>query len=160
VVSDAPSIMAIYNREVLSSTVTFDLVPRTLDEQRAYITSRSGGLSILVVEIDHGSGPKVIGFGSLSFYRDRPGYRTSVEDSVYVHRDHHGAGVGDLLLEGLIDRAGNNGFHAMFARVIDAADASMALHRKHGFELVGIERQVGRKFGQWRDVALLQLLLS
>ena len=154
--------MGIYNREVLETTNTFDLVPRTLAEQEEFITTRSGGLAVVVAEANGQRATDeqaVVGFASLSFYRDRSGYRTSVEDSVYVDRDHQGQGVGGLLLEAVIERARDNGFHAMFARIIDCQPPSMTLHQRHGFELVGIEREVGRKFGRWRDVALMQLLL-
>lgn len=154
--SDAAEIMEIYNRAVLETAHTFDLHPRTLDEQRRYIDERSGGLVVLVSENDEGD---IVGFGSISFYRDRPGYRTSVENSVYVRPDHHRAGVGSALLDALIGSARTHGFHAVFARIVDAQEASVALHRRHGFEMVGVERQVGRKFGKFRDVALMQLLL-
>jgi len=154
--SDASTIMEIYNREVLETTHTFDLHPRTLDEQRRYIDDRSGGLVVLVAESDDG---RVMGFGSISFYRDRPGYRTSVENSVYVHPDHHRAGVGSALLAALIENARTHGFHAMFARIVDSQEASVNLHRRHGFEMVGVEREAGRKFNKFRDVTLMQLLL-
>ena len=155
-VEDASAILEIYNREVLETTATFDLVPRTLEDQVDYIRQRSGGLAVIVVEDDDGV---VTGFGSLSFYRDRPAYRTSVENSVYVHRDHRRRGVGDLILAALIELAGKHGFHAMLARIAEAQEASVALHERHGFELVGIEKEVGRKFNQWRDCALMQLSL-
>jgi phosphinothricin acetyltransferase len=103
---------------------------------------------------------EIAGFASLSFYRDRPGYRTSVEDSIYVAADHQRRGVGSALLAALIDVAISHGFHAMFARIVGPSEPSMALHRQHGFELVGIERQVARKFGRWHDVALMQRLLT
>ena len=154
-VSDAERICEIYNREVLGSTVTLDLVPRTVPEQRAWIHDRSGGLAVVVAEIDE----RVVGFGSLSFYRDRPGYRTSVEDSVYVDRDNHGTGVGSAILNELIAVAGLHGFHTILARIVGPQEASVALHKRSGFEMVGIERQVGRKFGKWHDVALMQRLL-
>lgn len=152
---DAKAMLEIYNREVLESTATFDLIPRELDEQRAYIAERSGGLVVLVADDDG----VVAGFASLSFYRSRPAYRTSVENSVYVHQDFQRRGVGDALIDALIEWAIAHGFHAMFARIADAQEASMRLHAKHGFELVGIEKEVGRKFGQWRDAAIMQRLL-
>ncbi|MDA3040154.1 MAG: GNAT family N-acetyltransferase [Actinomycetota bacterium] len=156
--ADTSAILAIYNREVLEMVTTLDLVPRTVAEQETYITSRTGGLAVLVAET--GEDPSAItGFGSLSFYRDRPGYRTSVENSVYVHRDHHRSGVGSLLLSGIIEQARAHGFHAIFARIVDGQEPSVNLHRRHGYEVIGIEREVGRKFGQWRNVALMQLLL-
>ncbi len=162
--------MEIYNREVLETTHTFDLVPRTIEQQVTYIQDRSGGLAVIVATTSRAPDEQapdeqaldkgVVGFGSLSFYRDRPGYRTSVENSVYVHHQHRGRGAGDLLIGGLIDRARAHGFHAMFARIADAQETSVQLHTKHGFRLVGIEKEVGRKFGQFRDVALMQLLLD
>lgn len=155
VVSDAEQICGIYNPEVLETTVTLDMTPRSVEEQRAYITERSGGLVALVAEADG----QIVGFGGLSFYRNRPGYRTSVEDSVYVHREHHGKGVGSAVLAGLIDVAKIHGFHAIFARVVGPQQASVALHERHGFSLVGVEKEVARKFGRWHDVALMQLML-
>ncbi len=154
-VADAERICDIYNREVLESTVTLDLVARTVTEQQAWIQDRSGGLAVVVAEIDG----VVVGFSGLSFYRDRPGYRTSVEDSIYVHRDHQGAGVGSAMLAEMINIAGRHGFHAVFARVVGPQQASVALHERHGFTLVGIEREVARKFNKWHDVALMQLLI-
>jgi L-amino acid N-acyltransferase YncA len=82
-----------------------------------------------------------------------------VENSVYVRRDRHGQGVGTLVLQELLQIAANSGFHAVFARINASGDASIALHRRCGFELVGIEREVGRKFSRWHDVALMQRLL-
>ena len=101
----------------------------------------------------------VVGFGSLSPYRDRPAYRTSVEDSVYVRRDRQGFGVGKLLLASLVDAARTSGFHSVLARVVGGHEASIGLHRALGFDVVGVEREVGRKFGRWLDVVLMQKLL-
>ena len=152
---DAEAMRAIYNVEVETSTVTFDLVPRSLADQRAWLAARSGAHVALVAD----EGGEVIGFGSLSPYRDRPAYSTSVEDSVYVHRDHQGRGVGRALLSGLLDTAQQSGFHAVFARIVGGHDASIALHAGLGFELVGTEREVGRKFGKWLDVVVMERLL-
>ena len=154
-IDDAEATRAIYNVEVAESTVTFDLVPRTLDEQRAWLSARSGAHAVLVAE-DNGD---VVGFASLSPYRDRPAYSTTVEDSVYVRRDQQGKGVGKLLLGDLVGLATSHGFHAMVARIVGGHDASIALHRSLGFEVVGTEREVGRKFGRWLDVLVMQLLL-
>lgn len=153
--ADAKRLCDIYNREVEQTTVTLDLVSRSLADQQRYIAERSGGLVILVAE-EH---DEVLGFGSLSFYRDRPGYRTSVEDSVYVDRSAQGIGVGSAVLTELINLATNHGFHSMFARIVGPQQASVSLHKAHDFQLVGVEREVARKFGRWHDVALLQRLL-
>ncbi len=153
---DAEAVRAIYNREVTGSTVTFDLVPRSLDDQRAWLAAHAGAHPA-VVAVD---GDRVVGFGSLSPYRDRPAYATTVEDSVYVDRAERGRGVGRLVLAELVRLAGVHGFHAVMARIVGGHDASIALHRACGFDLVGVEREVGRKFGRWLDVAVMQRLLG
>jgi len=153
---DAPATRAIYNREVENTTATFDLVGRTLVEQRDWITQRSGVLGVLVAEIDG----VVAGFASLSPYRARPAYRTTVEDSIYVSETARGSGVGKALLKALIDLAGQRGFHTIVAHITGGSDTSVALHQACGFTIVGTEREVGRKFGRWLDVVIMQLMIT
>ena len=152
---DAEAIRAIYNREVTGSSVTFDLVPRTLAHQRAWLAAHAGAHPAVVAV----SGDQVLGFGSLSPYRQRPAYATTVEDSLYVRHDVRRRGVGATILRELVRLATTHGFHTVMARVVGGHEASIELHRACGFELVGVEREVGRKFGRWLDVALLQRLL-
>ena len=153
---DAPAIAAIYNVEVENHTSTFDLVPRTVAEQRAWLTERSGAFSAVVAEVDG----EVVGFAALSPYKERAAYRTTVENSVYVSRGHAGLGIGRQLMEHVIGVARDSGFHSIMARVETSSTASRALHAACGFELVGVEREVGRKFNRWLDVAVMQLLLA
>ena len=153
--ADAEAIRAIYNHEVLRTSATFDLVPRSLDEQKEWISARSGAFAAIVA-VD---GSQLVGFGALSPYKDRAAYRTSVEDSVYVHADHQGRGIGKLMVSELLDIARQSGFHAVFARISGPGEASRRLHESCGFELVGIEREVGRKFNRWLDVVIMQALL-
>jgi phosphinothricin acetyltransferase len=157
---DAEGIRAVYNRYVTESTALFDLVPRTLDEQVAWIDEHAGGHPALVA-IDPGSQAPggVVGFGSLSPFRPRPAYAGSVEDSVYLLDSHQGRGIGRRLLDELLRLAQAHGFHTVLARISGANDASIALHAACGFEVVGVEREVGRKFGQWLDVVEMQRLL-
>jgi phosphinothricin acetyltransferase len=156
-VSDAEAIAVIYNYEVETSTATFDLVPRSIEAQREWITARSGAFSALVAD-DSAAG--VIGFAALSTYRDRAGYRTTVENSVYVHRDHQRRGVGRLLLGALLDVARDSGFHTVIARIDSQSSGSLALHESLGFVVVGVERQIGRKFGRWLDSVIMQKMLA
>lgn len=162
---DDEAIRAIYNVEVESAVVTFDLIPRTPEDQRRWLADRSGAHAVIVAEtVPNGADsshdePTVVGFASLSPYKVRPAYSTSVEDSVYVHRGHQGKGVGALLLGNLVEVATTHGFHAMFARIVGGHEASVALHRAFGFEVVGTEREVGRKFNRWLDVTIMQRLL-
>ncbi len=153
---DADALRAIYNVEVLESTVTFDLVPRSLADQVAWVDEHSGGHPAIVAVDDAGV---VGGFASLSPYRRRPAYATTVEDSVYVRRDLRGRGVGRLLLGDLVARALDHGFHSVIGRIVGDHEASIALHAACGFEQVGREREVGRKFNRWLDVILMQLML-
>jgi len=153
---DAEAIRAIYNLEVVESTVTFDLVPRTLDEQVAWLDDHAGAHPAIVAV---GADGRVAGFGSLSPYRDRPAYSTTVEDSVYVDRDHRGHGIGRLLLDELVRLGRGHGFHSAIARIVGGHEASIALHERCGFTVIGTERQVGRKFGTWLDVVLMQRML-
>jgi phosphinothricin acetyltransferase len=159
-IDDAEAIRAIYNPEVLESTVTFDLVPRTLEDQQQWLDEHSGAHPAVVAEDGPENDAVIIGFGSLSEYKARPAYRTSVEDSVYVHRAHQGRGVGKLVLDSLLDLAVDHGFHAVFARIVGGHEASIGLHEALGFEIIGTEREVGRKFGQWLDVVIMQKLLT
>lgn len=154
--ADAAAILEIYNHEVQFETSTFDLVPRTLEAQENWISARSGAFSAIVA-IDEND--NVVGFGALSEYRDRAAYKTSVENSVYVKRDLTRSGIGKLILMNLLQQAADSGFHAVMARIEASSQASRGLHESCGFSLVGIEREIGRKFGRWLDVALMQCLL-
>ncbi|MEW6154823.1 MAG: N-acetyltransferase family protein [Actinomycetota bacterium] len=153
---DAEAIRAIYNPAVTATTVTFDLVPRTLAEQQQWIAEHSGAHPAVVAT---GPSGQVVGFASLSPYRPRPAYATTVEDSVYVHPDQHRQGVGRALLEDLLRLGTLHGFHAVMGRIVDGHEASIALHQACGFRVVGVEKEVGRKFGRWLDVVLMQKLL-
>lgn len=154
---DAEAIRAIYNPEVLEATVTFDIEPRTLEQQIAWIDEHAGGHPAIVAVDGTGS---VAGFASLSPYRPRPAYASTVENSVYVRRDCQGKGVGRLLLTELLEAGRRHGFHAVIGRIVGGHEASIALHAACGFELVGVEREVGRKFGKWLDVAVMQRMLA
>ena len=153
---DAEAIRSIYNLEVTESTVTFDLVPRSALDQRRWLEQHAGAHPAVVALDDEGA---VVGFGALGPYRSRPAYSTTVEDSVYVRRDQHRRGIGRALLDELLRLATLHGFHAVIGRIVDGHEASIGLHRACGFEMVGIEREVGRKFGRWLDVAVMQRLL-
>jgi L-amino acid N-acyltransferase YncA len=157
---DAAGIRAVYNHYVTESTALFDMVPRTLDEQVQWIDDHSGGHpAVVAVARGEDGSDRVVGFGSLSPFRSRPAYATTVEDSVYLLGEYQGRGIGRMVLEELVRLAGLHGFHSVIARVTGSNDASIALHAGCGFEVVGTEREVGRKFGRWLDVVEMQRLL-
>jgi phosphinothricin acetyltransferase len=134
-----------------------DLVPRTLETQREWIAARSGAFCAVVAVDSSGT---VLGFGALSEYKDRSGYRSTVENSVYVHRDVARRGIGKQILLHLLETATVSGFHSVIARIEAQSLASRGLHSSCGFELVGIEKQVARKFGKWLDIAVMQKSLA
>jgi len=152
----AEGLRAIYNREVESGTATFDITPRSLHEQLEWVVEHSGAHPAVVAVSDEG---EVVGFGSLSPYRPRAAYSTSVEDSVYVAEEFQGLGIGRAVLEELLHLAEAHGFHAVLARIAGDNEASVALHVACGFELIGTEHEVGRKFGRWLDVVCMERLI-
>ncbi len=164
---DAEAIRAIYNVEVLGSTNTFDMVARTKKEQESWLLEHRGvHPAIVAVEpatTDEGyvgaDNERVLGFGSLSPFRDRSGYAATAENSVYVDRAQRGRGIGRALLAELLTLASAHGFHSVIARIAGHNETSIGLHKAAGFELVGVEREVGRKHRQWLDVVELQRLL-
>ena len=156
-IDDAQAIQAIYNYEVENEISTMDLVPRTLEVQRDWIAARSGAFCAIVAVDSAGS---VLGFGALSEYKDRTGYRSTVENSVYVRRDVARRGIGRQILMHLVDIATISGFHTVIARIESTSVASRNLHEACGFKLVGIEQQVARKFCKWLDIAVMQTILQ
>ncbi len=154
--ADAAGILEIYNWAVSGTTDTFDLVPRSLDEQLSWLADHSGAHpAVVAVE----PGGTVLGFGSLSPYRPRPAYATTVEDSVYVAEAARGRGIGRALLAELVRLGREHGFHSVIGRIVGHNEVSIGLHRAVGFTEVGVEREVGRKFNRWLDVVVMQLLL-
>ena len=153
---DAETIREIYNHEVRNSTATFDLVERTTEEQEEWLTERSGAFSVLVAEMSN----KILGFASLSPYKSRAAYRTTVEDSIYINEEFRNQGIAGELLFHLLEVAKSSGFHAVIARIGGANEASIALHQRFDFEIVGTEKEIGRKFGKWQDVVVMQTIIN
>jgi L-amino acid N-acyltransferase YncA len=153
---DVPSILRIYNWAILNSTATFDLEEQTL-EQRLQWFSKYGGPYPLIVAEEEG---EIVGYGCLSRFRDKPAYGKTVESSVYIDKDHWGKGIGKALVNELIQRAEALGYHTIIAGITSGNEASEKLHQGFGFRYVGCFREVGHKFGEWRDVTFYQLMLK
>jgi phosphinothricin acetyltransferase len=165
-IADAPALMAIYNPEILESAVTFDLVPRSLVEQEAWIRDHMSSHPCIVAVNEEdlvgeigAHAERILGFALFSPFRLRPAYATTVENSVYVHREARGRGVGELLLRELIATAKVSGYHSIIARIVGENEGSIRLHEKVGFTLVGTEIEVGRKHNKWLDVVEYQYVV-
>ena len=153
--SDLPALIEIYNHSVLTSPATFDLEPQTVGRRRKWFSEHGGKYPLVVAE----RRGRVLGYASLSQFRDKPGYSRSAEDSVYVHRDFQRRGVGKLLLKDILARAAALGYHTIVAGIVPPNEASVRLHEGLGFAYVGNFREVGFKFSRWQDVAFYQLFL-
>ena len=169
--ADADALLAIYNPEVIETVVTFDLVPGETADMVAWIESHLGAHPAIVAVADgpeeapegtplSANGDAILGYASIREFRDRPAYATTVENSVYVARSARGRGIARQLMNQLIAMATDAGFHSMIARIVGDNETSIKLHEACGFELVGIEREVGRKHGRWLNVVEMQLLLG
>ena len=155
--ADLDAIRAIYEPEVLHGTATFELDPPDAAEfARRLGKVRAAGLPWLVAELE-GS---VLGFAYAGAYRERPAYRFTVEDSIYLAPRLRGLGVGRRLLEALVAQARAASMRRMVAVIGDSANhASIGLHRACGFAHVGTLVDVGYKNGQWLDTVLMQKAL-
>ena len=154
--ADLGGIFAIYNREVREEVSTFDTEPRDPVADAGWLTERESRYPVLLAEADGG----LLGWGSLSQWSPRGAYARTAEVSVYVDRSHRRRGVGRLLLGDLIERAPDGSIAVLLARVVDENAGSIALHESLGFNLIGVQRRSGEKFGRVLDVALLDLHLD
>lgn len=155
--SDLPALNEIYSDAVLHTVTTWDYQPMSMDERAAWFAAhQEQGLPVLVA-VD--GEERVLGWGSLSRYNHRPGYRFTAENSLYVGKAYQGRGVGRRLLEALIEAARELGMHSLVAAIDGQNEASLRLHRALGFELAGRLREAGFKFDRWLDVVYFQLML-
>ncbi len=151
---DLPAITAIYAHHVLHGTGTFETDPPSAADmaaRRADVLGR--GLPYLVAE-EQG---EILGFAYANWFKPRPAYRFSAEDSIYVADAARGRGLGRLLLDALCEAAEAAGVRKLLAVIGDSANAgSVGVHRAAGFTEIGVMRSVGWKFGAWRDVVLME----
>ncbi len=156
--ADMLTVQGIYAHYVLSSLATFEETPPSLEVMLARRRACLGhGLPYLVAVADG----EVVGFAYAGAYHARPAYRFTIEDSVYVADGMRGRGVGSRLLTVLLERCEAGPWRQMVAIVGDSANAgSIGLHRRFGFELIGVLKSVGHKFGRWVDTPILQRALG
>lgn len=156
--SDLAAITAIYAHHVLHGTGTFEIDPPSLADmtvRRADVLAR--GLPWLVAEKDG----QVLGFAYANWFKPRPAYRFSAEDSIYVADHARGMGLGRKLLAALAEQAEAAGVRKLLAVIGDSANhGSIGVHRALGFTDVGVMHSVGWKFGAWRDIVLMEKTLG
>ena len=155
---DIPAIAAILNAEILGGTASWQAEPRTASEMQDWAEARlAEGFPVLVAD-DPVAG--ITGYASYGRFRTLPGYRHSVEHSLYVAAGARRGGTGRALMEALIAAAREAGHHAMLGGIGADQAASLAFHARMGFREVGRLAQVGAKSGRWLDLVLVQRLLD
>jgi L-amino acid N-acyltransferase YncA len=155
---DVPAITAIYAHHVRTGTGTFETAPPSeadMAGRRADVLAK--GLPYLVIE----DGGSVLGFAYCQWFKPRPAYRFSAEDSIYLHPDAAGRGLGRELLSALAQQAEAAGIRKLIAVIGDSANAgSIGVHRSLGFTPVGTFKSCGWKFGKWLDIVLMEKSLG
>ncbi len=153
--ADLPAINAIYNHYVRTSTCTYQYEPETEEGRRQWFAEKGKKHPVIVAEEEG----EILGWGALSPFRTREGYRFTVEASVYVRHDRHRKGIGRAILQNLIERSRKLGYRVMIGGASADQTASIALQESMGFERVALFKEIGYKFDRWLDVVFMQLML-
>ena len=151
-IDDLASITGIHNHYVVNTAITFDVAPFAPEERRAWLDAHAatGRHRMLVAADADGS---LLGYATTSRWRPKAAYDTTVESSVYCRHDVVGRGIGSALYSGLFASIAGEDVHRIVAGISQPNPASVALHLRFGFRQVGVFSSVGRKFGEYRDVA-------
>lgn len=157
-IEDLPELLAIYNYEVEHGVATFDLNPKTMKERQEWFDAHNrDNHPLIVAEL----GGHVAGYASLSAYREKEAYRSTVELSVYVGAEYRGQGVATELMQEILKLARQDADTHMVVSVITAGnEASIRLHEKFGFAFCGTIHALGRKFGEYLDIENYELMVD
>jgi phosphinothricin acetyltransferase len=151
---DQQAIMDIYNEAVIHSNATFDTELRTLSKQMDWFYQHKSRHPVLVAEENN----VIAGWSSLSPWSDRCAYETTVEVSIYIHKDFRGKGLGSKLLKIITLEGEKAGNHTIISRITQGNDVSIHLHEKLGYRHIGVMEEVGYKFGSYHNVHLMQYI--
>jgi len=155
-VEDASAIARIHNEGIADRVATFETEPRTAVQVAAALAERGDRYPTIVVVRDG----EVVAWASAGPYRNRAAYAGVAEHSVYVARRARGAGIGRVVLDGLCQAYAERGFWKIVSRIFPENVASLALHERCGFRVVGVYRRHGRLDDEWRDCVIVERLLG
>ncbi len=153
---DLPGVLAIYNDIILTSNAVYRYERQSLEEKRQWFKEQQTLGNPLLVFDENGT---VAGFATYSQFRPYPGYKHTMEHSVYVHKDHYQKGIASQLMQALIRTAKEQGVKTLVAGIDGENIGSIKVHEKLGFEYAGTIKNAGYKFGQWLDLVFYQLQL-
>ena len=151
---DQRVILDIYNEAVANTTATFDTDLRSFEKQLEWFAAHKKNHPVMVAEIEN----NVVGWASLSPWSDRCAYDTTVEVSVYIHKDFRAQGIGSKLLEWVTLEGKKAGNHTVISRITQGNESSIHIHEKFGYRHVGVMKEVGFKFGKFLDVHMMQIV--
>jgi len=153
----AKEVLDIFNDAILNSTALYDYKVWTEDIIESWFETKKQNNFPIIGLVDDDN--NLLGFGSYGTFRIRPAYKYTIENSLYVHKDHRGKGYGKILLNEIIKNATSQNYHCIIGVIDSANKVSVELHKSFGFELSGTFKQVGYKFGKWLDADFYQLIL-
>jgi L-amino acid N-acyltransferase YncA len=153
--TDAAAIADIYNEGIADRIATFETEPRTPQQIATQLSEKADRFPTIVVEDDG----RVIAWASAGPYRTRAAYAGVAEHSVYVARSARGKGAGRVVLEALCKVYAERGFWKIVSRIFPENTASLALHERCGFRMVGVYQRHGKLEGAWRDCVIVERLL-
>lgn len=154
--ADVPAITGIYNEAILTTTSSFDLEPKTVEERTGWFNSHDERHPVLVALADG----KVVGWASLTRWSEKRAYADTAETTFFVHSAYRGRGIGRRLKEAIIEEARRLRFHTLIARISETSRESIHLNESAGFVHVGTLKEVGRKFDQLLSVHIMQKILD
>jgi phosphinothricin acetyltransferase len=154
--ADAAAIAAIYNEGIADRIATFETEPRTAAQIAAQLADKGDRFPTVVAE----RGGQIVAWAGAGPYRSRPAYAGVAEHSVYVARHARGTGAGRAALEALCRAYAERGFWKILSRIFPENTASLALHERCGFRVVGVYRRHGQLEGEWRDCVIVEKLLD
>lgn len=156
--SYSQAILDVFNEAIENSTALYEYRPRTNEFMEQWFEIKRNGNYPILAMVDSDS--RLMGFASYGPFRNFPAYKYTVEHSLYVAKDFRGCGVGLALLQALIEHARAQDYHVMVGGIDSTNVASIALHKKLGFQSCGQIPQVGYKFDRWLDLCFYQLILE
>lgn len=153
---DLEQITTIYNEAVKNTTATFDTIEKTIEERKVWLKNRDENFPVLVAEKNN----IIAGYIALNKWSERKAYDITAEISVYVNTNFRGQGIGKLLVQTMVARAQQTNLQSLIARITEGNEQSIYLHKLVGFEVMGVMKKAGNKFGKLLDVTFMQKMLK